>query len=83
MSALQQPVPDLSQAEAVRLLGLLLVVLERGQLPLAVDSEKAAAMLNISAKTLHRLPIRSALLGHRTRRYAVKHLLEFLEAKAK
>lgn len=83
MSAALEPVPDLSQAEAVRLLGLLLKALESGALPLAVDSDTAAKMLGISTKTLHLLPVKSVRMGHRTRRYAVMHILQYLDTRAK
>ena len=39
-------------------------------------------MLGISLRTLDRLPIKSGLIGTRTRRYLAKHVLEYLERLA-
>ena len=39
-------------------------------------------VLGISLRTLDRLPIKSGLIGTRTRRYLAKHVLEYLERLA-
>ena len=39
-------------------------------------------VLGISLRTLDRLPIKSASIGKRTRRYLGKHVLEYLERLA-
>ena len=76
------PPEGLTQDQATAALERLLGALERGTLALAVKPETAAKMLDISPKTLARLPIPSVQLGHRTRRYSVRALLRFLEERA-
>lgn len=83
MSAAVAPLPVFTQDQAVTVLGQLLDALERGTLPLAVRPERAAQMLDISQKTLEKLPIKSVWLGRRTRRYPVKELIAYLERMAK
>lgn len=85
MSATVTPLPIglLTSDQAVRALEQLLQALEAGALPLAVRPEVAAQMLDISTKTLDKLPIKSVWLGRRTRRYPVRELIAFLERMAK
>lgn len=72
----------LTADQAAQALVALVGALQRGELPLAVKPEVAAKMLDISPKTLERLPIPSVKLGHRTRRYPVRSLIAFLEERA-
>lgn len=76
------PIEQMTQDQAQSALVRLLDALERGTLALAVKPDVAARMLDISPKTLARLPIPSVHLGHRTRRYPVRALLRFLEERA-
>lgn len=76
------PLEILSADEAGRALSALVGALQRGELPLAVKPEVAAKMLDISQRTLERLPIPSVKLGHRTRRYPVRALMAYLEEHA-
>lgn len=77
------PIAPLTSEQAVRALEQLLQALDAGTLPLAVRPETAAQMLDISTKTLDKLPIKSVWLGRRTRRYPVRELIAFLERMAK
>jgi hypothetical protein len=47
-----------------------------------LDIEQVAEWLQVSTRTVARLPIRSTRIGHRTRRYLAKHVLEYLERLA-
>jgi hypothetical protein len=76
------PSEQLTQDQAASALLRLLDALERGTLVLAVSPDVAARMLDVSRKTLDRLPIPSVHLGHRTRRYPVRALLRYLEERA-
>jgi len=42
--------------------------------------QQVADWLQVSTKTLATLPIRSKKLGHRTRRYVARDVLEYLSA---
>ena len=67
--------------QAQRALDVVLDAIAGGALPLAVRAEVAAKMLDVSPKTLERLGVPSVKLGHRTRRYPIRQLLAFLEAR--
>ncbi len=44
--------------------------------------EEVAQLLQVSVKTVDRLPIPSVLLGPRTRRYLARDVIAFLEERA-
>ena len=44
-----------------------------------LTGDQVAAWLQISTKTLESLAIKSAKIGHRTRRYLARHVIEYLE----
>ena len=44
--------------------------------------KELAEVLRVSLRTVDRLPIKSALVAPRTRRYLAKHVLEYIERRA-
>lgn len=44
--------------------------------------EEVAEWLDVSVRTIERLPIKRIPVGERTRRYLAKHVLEYLDTKA-
>ena len=52
------------------------------EIPPVLTIEEVADLLRVSVRKVHDLPIKSALLGRRTRRFLTKHVLEYVERRA-
>ena len=56
--------------------------MREAELPPVLTREEVADLLRVSVSYLDTLPIKSALLGRRTRRFLAKHVLEYVERRA-